>query len=177
MCTPWLTSTCALRRARSPAGGSPAGVMAKKPRSKMAGAGRDPAVEAPGSASKGGGDRTGRSMKRRLPHRNAFRREWRASVDLVKPAARRGNLERDGTLPGVGVAACPEGDRVNRGGPPVRREPGRVSGSEPPYKVRAEVGGWAEGVGVGSSTVDPPDSTTGGREGPALRSCWRRGHG
>ncbi len=143
----------------------------------MAGAVGDPDVEASGSASKGGGNRTGRSMKRRLPHRNAFGWEWRASVDWAKPAARRENLERDGTLPGVEVAACPEGDRVNRGGPPARRQPGRVSGSKLPYKVRAEIGGWAKGIGAGSSTSDPPDNITGGRKGPALRSCWPRRYG
>jgi hypothetical protein len=63
-------------------------------------------------------------------------------------------------LPGVGVVACPEGGRVNRGGPPVRRNLGRGRGSEPSYKARAEIGGWAEGVGARHSTADPQDSTT-----------------
>lgn len=61
-------------------------------------------------------------------------------MDLVKPIARHENLERVRALPGVEVSACPEGDGVNRGGPPVRRSPGRVSGSAVPYKASPKSG-------------------------------------
>ena len=80
-------------------------------------------------------------------------------------------------LSGVWVVARTEAGRVNRGGPPARHKPGRVCDSEPPYKVKAEVGGGAEGVGAGRSTSDSPDNRTGDREGSVLRSCWRRRYG
>ncbi len=80
-------------------------------------------------------------------------------------------------LPGVWVVARTEGGRVNRGGPPARRKPGRACDSELPYKAKVEVGGGAEGVGAGRTTSDSPDNRTGDREGPVLRSCWKRRYG
>ena len=44
--------------------------MAKKPRSKWQAEGESPRSKRRVQASKGGGNRAGRSMKRRLPHRN-----------------------------------------------------------------------------------------------------------
>lgn len=61
-------------------------------------------------------------------------------MDLGQPVARHGNLERARALPRVEVAACPEGNGVNRGGPPVRRPPGRLNSSAVPYKARPKSG-------------------------------------
>src|SRR5438132_10818100 len=95
-------------------------------------------------ASEGGGNRTGRSMKRRLPHRNG--KAGVASLGGFGEASRRAwELGARPALPGVEVVARWEGGRVNRGGPPVRGRPGRGAGSELSYKARTEVGGRAEG--------------------------------
>ena len=65
-------STCALRRAPSPVGEGPTGAKAKQPRSKWPASGETPALKRHVQVSKGGSDRSGRSMKRRLPHRKAL---------------------------------------------------------------------------------------------------------
>ena len=150
--------------------------MARMPRSKWPAEGETPRSKRHVHASIGGGNRTGRSMKRRLPHRNG--KAGVASLGGFGEASSWAwELGARPVLPGVEVVARSEGGWVNRGGPPVRRRPGRGDGSESAYKARAEVVGGAEGVGARHSTGDPQDSTTCGREGWALRSCWQRSHG
>src|SRR5690348_11235792 len=104
----------------------------------MAGRGETPRSKRHVQASIGGGNRTGRSMKRRLPHRNG--KAEVASLGGFGEASRRawGPGARP-ALPGVEVVARPEGRRVNRGDPPARRCPGRGGGSESAYKAGAEV--------------------------------------
>src|SRR2546429_5131602 len=104
--------------------------MAREPRSKWRAEGETPRSKRHVHASEGGGNRTGRSMKRRLPHRNG--KAGVASLGGFGEASRRawGPGARP-ALPGVEVVARPEGGRVNRGGPPVRCSPGRGGSREP----------------------------------------------
>ena len=78
-------------------------------------------------------------------------------------------------LSGEEVSARPEGAGVGGGGPPVRRSSGQArGGAVPNIEGKAEVGIRGEAVGAGHSTRDSQDNTTGGREGPSLRSGWQR---
>lgn len=86
-------------------------------------------------ASRGGGNRAGRSITRRLPHRNWRRMGVASRVEFGEARSAGSDLGAPGALPGVEVVACTEGCRVNRGGPSARRSPVEVSDSVPPYKA------------------------------------------
>lgn len=61
----------------------------------------------------------GRSVRRRLSHRNALERSG-APVDWVKPIVRHGKLERVGPVSGVEGSVRPESDGAKRAGPLAR---------------------------------------------------------
>ncbi len=155
-------STCALPRARSPAGGSPAGATARKPRSKWPASGEIPASKRHVQASIGGGNRTGRSITRRLPHRKG--KTGVASLGGFGEASSRAS----GTWSASGTPQC-RGRGMSGG---WSSQQGRPSCPPGPWvgvlaarhRIRREsksVAGQRESE-PGIVPVDPPDSTTGG---------------